>query len=470
LTDSTGADLSLEEASRAIRDKGLSPVELLDSCIDRLERVEGTVKAFTALDLDRARREASELTEELQRRGPRSPLHGMPMGVKDMVDVEGFPTRAGSRVLGDAPVKRDASVVKRLRDAGAVIIGKTTTHEFAIGIRTPPTRNPWDPDHIPGGSSGGSAAAVAAGECLAALGTDSGGSIRIPAAFCGVSGLRPRAGSTPTEGVIPLSWTHDTSGPIARTAVDLGLAWRVIGADPTADWNLSVESMRIGVLSPLQTILGAESEIEESTRLAAKVLESEGARLRDVSLTPFTEWDGPRKAVVASDMLALHRESGWYPLRAELYSEETLAFLRKAEQIGGADLVLARRKLSRLGEEFTRLFDDVDVVVMPTVTRTAPTVDEAAPRPRSSSESFGSGFTDPRPLVAEVLRATGPIGWCGLVSVSVPSGLASDGLPLGVQFVARDESTALSVAARYQTATDFHEATPPLSRIPVDQS
>jgi Asp-tRNA(Asn)/Glu-tRNA(Gln) amidotransferase A subunit family amidase len=172
---------------------------------------------------------------------------------------------------------------------------------------------------------------------------------------------------------------------------------------------------------------------------------------------------------VASDMLALHRESGWYPQRAALYSEETLGFLRKAERIDGADLVLARRKLSRLKEEFVRLFDDVEVLLMPTVTRTAPTIDETAPRPPPSSESFSSEFTDPRPLVADVLRATGPIGWCGLVSVSVPSGLASDGLPLGIQLVARDESTALSVAARYQTATGLPAATPPLSRIADDQ-
>ncbi len=428
-------------------------------------QVEPVVKAFVAVDVDRATRDAASLTEELARSGSRSPLHGIPMGVKDMVDVDGLPTRAGSHVLDDEPIPVDALVVKRLRDAGAVVIGKTTTHEFAIGIRTPPTRNPWDRNRIPGGSSGGSAAAVAAGECTVALGTDSGGSIRVPAAFCGVSGLRPRLETTPEQGVIPLSWTHDTCGPIGRSAVDLTLAWQVIGADATVSHKLPISEMSVGVLHPLRSILKAGPEIEEATRAAAKVLEAAGSRLREVGLTPFTEWEIPRKAVVAADMLALHQESGWYPQRLDLYSDETAAFLRKAREISGANLVLARRRLEDLGEEFLSLFTDLDVLLLPTVIRTAPTVEEAVPSPPPTNPEAASGFIDARPLVPEVLRATGPIGWCGLVAVSVPCGFASDGLPLGLQLVALDESTALSAAAQYQAATDFHNARPPLDRL-----
>ena len=390
------------------------------------------------------------------------------MGIKDMIDVEGMPTRAGSHVLDDEPIPEDAPVVKRLREAGALIIGKTTTHEFAAGITTPPTRNPWDPSRIPGGSSGGSAAAVAAGECLAALGTDSGGSIRVPAAFCGVSGLRPRIASVPTEGIIPLSWTHDTCGPMARSAVDLALVWRVIAADAEVSTSLPISGMDIGILHPLQTILEVEPEVEEATYRAAQVLEAEGARPHDVQLAPFREWDVPRKMVVVSDMLALHQEAGWFPQRADRYSEDTAAFLRKGEAITGADLVLARRKLQGLGEQFLGLFDEVDVVLVPTAIRSAPTFEEAARRAAPAQPAAGLSFEDTRPLVPDVLRATGPIGWCGLVSVSVPSGFSSEGLPLGLQFVARDESTALSAAARYQALTDFHEARPPIHGLVSD--
>jgi aspartyl-tRNA(Asn)/glutamyl-tRNA(Gln) amidotransferase subunit A len=371
------------------------------------------------------------------------------MGVKDVIDVAGLPTRAGSRVLDDEPIPTDAPVIKRLRDAGALIIGKTTTHEFASGLTTPPTRNPWDTNRI----SGGSGAAVAAGECIAALGTDSGGSIRIPAAFCGVSGLRPRRGTVPMKGIIPFSWTHDTCGPIARTAMDLAFIWQVMADDAKSTANVSIPEIRVGVLHPLQSILQVEPEIEDATYGAISILELGGARRHDVQLPPFKEWDVARRTVVVSDMLAAHQDAGWFPQRVNRYSDEVVSFLRMGQEISGADLVLARRKLEELGQQFLNLFDNVDVVLVPTAIRTAPTVVEAESK---------AGPGQPPPLVPDVMRATGPIGWCGLASVSVPSGFASDGLPLGLQFVAVNEWTALSTAARFQTLTNFHEARPPL--------
>ena len=456
------ADLSIEQASQNVRDGDLAPTDLLRACLSRLTQVEPAIKAFACLGVERVFREAALLTEELQKNGPRSRLHGVPMGIKDMIDVEGLPTRAGSHVLDDEPIPADAPVVKRLRDAGALIVGKTTTHEFASGITTPPTRNPWDLSRIPGGSSGGSGAAVAAGECIAALGTDSGGSIRVPAAFCGVSGLRPRLAATPSEGIIPLSWTHDTCGPMARSAVDLALVWAIIADDPGVTTRIPVEEMTIGVPHPLQSILQVDPDIEEATYAAARVLEGEGSRRREVQLAPFKEWDAPRKMVVVSDMLAFHQEAGWFPEQEQRYSEQTAAFLRRGEKISGADLVLARRKLQGLGAEFMSALDGIDVLLLPTVICAAPTVEDATGEAEPAHPGADSIFQDRRPLVADILRATGPIGWCGLASVSVPCGLSSDGLPLGLQFVARDESMALSVAARYQVATDFHTARPPL--------
>jgi len=459
------ADLSLDEAAAAIRKGDLTPLDLLEACLSRLSEVEPTIRAFATIDADRARRDGAALTSELDDNGPRTPLHGIPMGLKDVIDVAGMPTLAGSHVLDEEPVPEDAPVITRLREAGAIVLGKTTTHEFASGVSTPPTRNPWDPNRIPGGSSGGSGAAVAAGECLAALGTDSGGSIRVPAAYCGVSGLRPRLDTVPPDGIIPLSWTHDTCGPIARSALDLAHVWSVMASDPDLRTDLPVSEMTIGVLHPILSMLDLEPEVEEATDDAAGVLEGEGARLRNVELPPFKAWDAPRKAIVVSDMFAMHKEAGWYPDRKDRYGEGTLAFMEGADKLTGTDLALAHRTLRALRRRFLSVFEQVDVVLIPTTLRAAPTCEEAERRTAPSEQPSSATFVDTRPLPPEVLRATGPIGWCGLASVSVPVGFSPEGMPLGVQMVARDESTALSVAARYQAVTDFHRARPPLDRV-----
>lgn len=447
---------SLLELSQEIEVGKLSPQDLFQSVLARIDQVETTVKAFASRDVERAQRDAAALTEELASSGPRSKLHGIPIGVKDVIDVERLPTRAGSHVLDDEPIPRDAPVIERLRQAGAIIFGKTTTHEFACGVTTPPTRNPWDPSRIPGGSSGGSAAALSASECIGALGTDSGGSIRVPAAFCGVCGLRPRKKTIPMEGIIPFSWTHDTCGPLGRSTEDLALMWRVMSGDGTVTTERPAAELRIGVLHPLQSTLECRDEVERATYAAADALASEGAKRHDIELAPFEEWDVPRAKVVASDMLAAHQEAGWFPERADRYSEEARAFLERGLAITGADLTLARRRLEPLGERYLAVFDHVDVVLVPAAIRTAPTVAEAMEQAKPG---------EPPPLVPDLMRATGPVGWCGLVSVSVPSGFAEDGLPVGLQFVARDESTALSAAARFQAVTDHHKARPPLEAL-----
>lgn len=459
------ADTSLEEAAAAIKAGRLSPVDALEACLSRLSEVEPTVRAFASIDTERARREAASLDRELREDGPRSVLHGIPVGVKDVIDVDGMPTRAGSHVLDDEPLPEDAPVIKRIREAGAIVLGKTTTHEFAAGISTPPTRNPWDPSRIPGGSSGGSGAAVALGECLAALGTDSGGSIRVPAAYCGVSGLRPRLDTVPPEGIIPLSWTHDTCGPMARSALDLAHVWSVMAEDPDLRTDLPVSETTIGVLHPIRSMLDVRPEVEEATTSAAAVLEGEGARLKNVELPPFQQWDGPRKTVVVSDMLAMHKEAGWYPDRKDRYGEGTLAFMEGAEKLTGTDLALAHRTLRALRRMFLSVFEQVDVVLIPTTLRAAPTWEEAERTPRPSEEPSDGAYVDTRPLPPQVLRATGPIGWCGLAAVTIPVGFSPEGMPLGLQIVAGDESRVLSVAARYQAVTDFHRARPPLDRL-----
>lgn len=454
------AELSLADASRAISAGEVSPAELVDAVLERIARVESSVKAYAAIDPERARRDAGQLTEELTSRGRRSALHGIPFAIKDVADVEGFPTRAGSHVLDqERAAASDAPVIARLRDAGAIILGKATTHEFASGIDTPPTRNPWDTSRIPGGSSGGSGAALAAGESIGAVGTDSGGSIRIPAAFCGVCGLRPRRGIAPLDGVVPFSWTHDTIGPMGRSAEDLAIAWRTMANDHSATTDVPAARLRLGVL-PLAEVLECEPDVERAYDDAAEVLEAQRFERRDVRLAPFSDWGPARLTVVCSDMAAAAVDAGWYPERKELYSEEALVFLESAFAITGPDLTLARRTLDRLAKEYLALFDEIDVLLVPTAIRTAPEVSEV-------NENRGPGR--PPPLVGPTMRATGPVGYCGLASASVPMGFARDGMPVGIQFIAHEESTALSAAARFQEATDHHQARAPLaSMLPTD--
>ncbi|MGH2736403.1 MAG: amidase [Actinomycetota bacterium] len=448
-------DMSLVEASHAIKRGTLSPTDLIEACLARAAVAEPAIKAFAALDADQARRDAAALTDELRRQGARGPLHGIPIGVKDVIDVDGLPTRAGSHVLDNEPIPADAPVIRRLREAGAVILGKCTTHEFACGVTTPPTRNPWNPDHVPGGSSGGSGAALAAGECLASIGTDSGGSVRVPAAFNGVVGLRPRRETVPMEGIVPFSWTHDTVGPLGRSADDVAIVWRVMSEDRSATTELPLAHVRMGVFDPLRKVLEVEPDVEIAYEAAVDVLGRAGANTRNVRITPLAEWGEARAKVVVCDMLAAHRDAGWFPQRSDAYSDQALAFLRSGEAITGADLTLARRRLQGLGEELLALYDEVDALLWPTAILTAPSVAEAVAKSEPGK---------PPPLVPETMRATGPVGWCGLAGLSVPMGRASNGLPMGLQIVTEDESVALSVGAAFQKVTDHHSARPPIER------
>lgn len=442
------ADLTLAEASREIAAGRLSPLELAEACLRRLEGTEPAVRAFVLVDPEGVLRAARALTEELARRGRRGPLHGIPLGVKDVIDVAGFPTLAGSRVLDPVPADRDAPVVERLRAAGGVVVGKTTTHEFAHGVETPPTRNPWDPSRIPGGSSGGSAAAVAVGSCLGALGSDSGGSVRVPAALCGVSGLRPLPGTVPLGGVLPFSVSHDTVGPLARTAEDLALLSSGISGTPPELGPATPDRLRFGV--PERP--SGSPAVLEAVSAAATVLTDAGARIVSVTLPPFEAWEEPRTKVVMAEFLDAHRKAGWYPARAERYGEDVRAYLERAERMPPREVAAARERLAELVDRFRSALDPVDVLLLPTTPTTAP----------SAEPTSGSGeATLRRSVVQELIRLTAPVGTCGLAAVSVPCGADPAGLPIGLQLVGRDERIVLAVAQLYQRLTDHHRARPP---------
>jgi aspartyl-tRNA(Asn)/glutamyl-tRNA(Gln) amidotransferase subunit A len=446
---------TIEAASRAIADRSLSPVELLDACIACIERAEDEVKAFVTLDLDGARRQAQQLAEELTSSGPRSPLHGIPIGVKDLIDVEGLPTTASSKILAGNVAEDDAPVIQILRAAGAVILGKTNTQEFAYGVVSAPTKNPWDTGRIPGGSSGGSAAAVAAGMCPGSLGSDTAGSIRIPAALCGVSGLKPANGRLPMTGIVPLAPSLDACGPIARTAADCDLIWGALsGDDPSPATD--PRRMRVGVIGSIESWMEQspsraaditiEPDVAAATDDAAAVLREAGAELVGLDLPGLREWDLPRSALLMVEALIVHEDAGWYPARADDYGPETVAAHRFAEKLSAATLLRSSRKLDALKADWEAVLADVDVLLLPTTPAAAPLVDE--------TKGLDDGH---RPPVTRTLtRICGPVNVCGLAAAAVPARPRPEGLPIGVQFVARTEAAVLSAARCFQSVSDWH--------------
>ncbi len=451
------ADLTLADAAELVRSGELSPLELTRGCLDRIERYEPLVGAFAEIDAERALDTARALTDELASGPPRGALHGIPVAIKDVMDVNGLRTRAGSDVLADAaPADGDAPAVARLRAAGAVFVGKTTTHEFAFGIDTPPTRNPWDISRIAGGSSGGSAAALQARECLGALGTDSGGSVRIPSAFCGTTGLRPRMGIVPLERTVPFSWTHDTCGPMARTATDTALLWEAISGAPQIA-PLRLDQVTVAALDDSSAGLEVDVDVDVEVQEAVRAIVELGARRVEAHPPRFDEWDQDRFAVVLSDLLAAHLDAGWYPARADRYGSDLRAYFDRAEQVRGADLVLARRRLDRLADGFRRELERADVLLMPTAATVAPPA-----KPELGREEVPETGSRVSPLVARLIRSCAPISYCGLAAVSVPCGSSQSGMPIGLQIIGRDEATVLGVAMSFQQSTDHHRRIPPL--------
>jgi len=365
------------------------------------------------------------------------------VAVKDIVDVEGLPTRAGSGVPDGGPARRDAALVGRLRGAGAVLVGKTTTHELAFGVTTPAAGNPWAPDRSPGGSSGGSAVAVATGAALGALGTDTAGSIRLPAAFCGVSGLKPRPRTLPMDGVVALAPSMDSAGPLARSAEDLELLWLALGgvAPPGAP-----STLRVGVPVPAPA---ADDEVAAAVAAAVRALAGAGGRVVAVDVPPWEAWARPRGRLLVAEALAAHRGAGWYPARRERYGEEALGYLRAAERLSARDVEDARRELAGLAGRLRAALAAVDVLALPTSPVTAPLRD-----------------ADPLRAARELTPPCGPASAAGLAAVSVPCGFTAAGLPIGLQLVALHERLALAAARAYQSLSDFHARRPPVGGDP----
>jgi aspartyl-tRNA(Asn)/glutamyl-tRNA(Gln) amidotransferase subunit A len=446
-------DLSAVEARRLIGRKGLSPVELLESCLRRIEAVNPAVNAFVALDTDRARAAAREAEAAVMRGDHLGPLHGLPVGIKDNTEVAGVRTTYGSPIFRDFVPEADLGAVARIRAAGGVILGKTNVPEFSAGANTRnavygATGNPFDPSRSVAGSSGGSAAALATGMAPLALGTDTGGSIRIPAAFCGVVGLKPTWGRVSVAGVFPLAPSLDHVGPLARTVADARLLLDAIATgrprEPRAQWSAGLRGVRVAVAEELMPGRLAPS-VTRALDDAAAALRALGAEVVPASAPATREPLLAYVPIQQAEALHTHRTAGLYPDRAEEYGADVRARLDLARSVGLEDYLEAQERRRALVEGLSKLFGDARLLLTPAV---------AGPPTRIGEEA---GFRD------LVLPTMTPQDLAGVPAVVLPAGRDEDGLPVGVQLTGAwgDEDGVLEAAEALESSL------PPLGLAPV---
>lgn len=454
--------LPLQAASGLIHSRRASSVDLVRACLDRVARHDRELGAFITLTADSALDEAKRADADLANGVDRGPLHGIPIALKDLYDTAGVRTTGGSRIFGDRVPERDGAVVEKLRAAGAVFLGKLNLHEWAFGVTNQnphfgPACNPWDITRIPGGSSGGSAVAVAAGFCFMSPGSDTGGSIRIPASLCGVAGLKPTYGRVSLRGAIALSWTLDHAGPLARTVGDLALALNAIAghdhldpssADvPTEDYASGLEDGAAGVRVVIPTnhfFDDADPEVEAAVREAARVLTSLGATVTEMALPRVDLLAQTQRAILTTDAAAVHRVH--LRERAADIGADVLTRLRTGQTFTGTDYAQARRDRDELRREWHAVLREHDIILSPTTVIAAP--------PRDGDDAVSA---------AQRLTAnTSPFNLTGLPAISVPCGLTQAGLPIGLQLAAGPwrERLLLRAARAYEHATPWHERQP----------
>lgn len=455
-------DLTLADAALALRAGKVSSRELTDAALGRIAALNLSLHAFITVMADSAQRDAARADQDRARGIDLGPLQGIPVALKDLFDTSDAPTTGGSRILQKRQPARDAEATARLRRAGAVIVGKTNLHEFAYGVTNDNPHygralNPWDPARSPGGSSGGSAAAVAARLCLGALGSDTGGSIRIPSALCGITGLKPTFGRVSLRGVLPLSPFMDHAGPMAQTAQDCGLILQEIaGYDPNdpASANVPVPDYTHELDAPLTGVRiarpgewfeqGVDEELLAAVDLAAKELERQGASLARRDMPFASDLFTTNRTLLSAEALALH-EHDLYDHPEEL-GPDVVTRLQRALAVSTADYIRARDRQRELARALDLYLDEVDATLTPTTRIAAPQWTEE----------------DPVALAQNLTAFTAPFNLTGHPAISLPCGFTRSGLPIGMQLVARhwDEPLLLRLAHQYQMHTDWHKKRP----------
>jgi aspartyl-tRNA(Asn)/glutamyl-tRNA(Gln) amidotransferase subunit A len=447
-----------QEIATRVRSQQSTAVDVVEAFLARIAKHDRQLNSFIRVMPDTALEAARRVDAIVRTRKPMGPLTGVPVALKDLIDVVGVPTTAGAHRLFHRSPTADASVVVRLRAAGAVIIGKTGLHEFAYGVtninpHTGPVRNPWDPARIPGGSSGGSAVAVAAGFAPAALGTDTGGSIRIPAALCGVTGFKPTYGRVPVSGVVPLSWTLDHVGPLTHTAADAAVLFSVLADAPEVGRELSqgIAGLRVGVP---EAFFWEElhPEVEAACRAAVQVLTEAGAVLRPVSIPHAAEAGAAAALVLAAEASAYHERH--LQDHGDAYGEDVRVRLDRGLFLSAADYLVAQRARAFLTREVLNALTSVDVLLVPSTPAPAVPIVEGTTEAARASLAMSVQYT----------RCTNPFNLTGLPALSVPCGATRDGLPVGLQIVGRpfEDGTVLRVGCAYQRLTDWHTRRPPI--------
>ena len=455
--------LTIAQAAGLIRAGELSPLEITQACLDRIDEIDSQINSFITVTAELALAQAKAAEQELAAGRDRGPLHGIPVALKDLYATKGVLTTGHSKVLQDWIPDEDATVTTMLREAGAVLIGKLAMHEFAFGpvsfdLPFPPARNPWNRNHVTGGSSSGSGAALAAGLCFGSLGSDSGGSVRNPASQCSIVGLKPTYGRVSRHGVLPLGWSVDHVGPMARSVEDTALMMQVIAGpdsrdpasapEPVPDFSAQlgkgVQGLRFGVPREwLDEGLGTHPEVKAGFESALEVLTSLGARIETVDSVPFIESRPANTIILTSEAYAIHEET--LQKRPQDLSEKLRTRLREGAYFSAADLIQAQRARTTIGQQIGQILSDYDAILSPTTPRPGEAFDEFDPEARYGPPSF-----------------TNPFNLTGLPAISVPCGFTAAGLPFGLQIAGRafDEASILRIARAYEEATPWNDQHP----------
>lgn len=449
---------TLVELQHALRTKQISPLELTRAYLDRIDALNPQLNAFITITADSALAEAQAATAAVMRGDELGALHGIPLALKDLFDVRGVPTTAGSPLLTNNFAREDAFVTKRLRDAGAIFLGKLNLHEWALGVTSinphfGPVRNPWNPAYIAGGSSGGSAAAIAAGLCAGSLGSDTGGSIRIPAALCGVVGLKPTYGRLSTRGVIPLAWSLDHVGPLGRCVDDVALLFSVIdGYDEADPYSKKPEArspqpelrntqyaLRIGVPDDY-FFSDLHPDTERAYRAAIQLIGELGCARHEVALPGFEIAEKASAKILLAEAAAYHRDR--IAQQADRIGEDVLTRLRWGTEVTGVEYALARRTQIEWQRKMARLFESIDVLLLPATPRPATPIDDSDPLALSKGN---------------LTRFTRMFNLTGQPALTLPGGFTGAGLPIGLQLVGAPwrEDVILHVARAYEQATQW---------------